>query len=188
MDRWKSGRESRSSGADEGAAKKVEACPSINEPVRSINGSMAMRRRKRVAVLVLVALAVPVVFAVYESRFAFHEQGTAGGFAVESVSLVNLIATPEKYHGKWVRVEGVCAFDFEGNGLYLSKDDRKHMHTKNAVWASYNTLGAEAYNLPFMFKFSSRHVLTEGYFDAHSHGHMGLFSGAITNVTRIMTE
>jgi len=147
-----------------------------------------MSRRTKIAAVLLAALAVALLLAVYQWRFAFHERGTAGGFAVESTSLISLIATPEKYEGKWIQVEGVCTFEFEGNALYLGRDDRRHRFTKNAVWASWDTLGAEPYDLPFMFKFDGRHVLVEGYFDSHSKGHLGLFSGAITNVTRIMTE
>jgi hypothetical protein len=85
-------------------------------------------------------------------------------------------------------VEGVCAFEFEGNALYLSREDRKHGLTRNAIWASYDTLGAGPYNLPFMFKFGGRHVLLEGHFSSRDKGHMGMFSGALTNVNRIMTK
>jgi uncharacterized secreted protein with C-terminal beta-propeller domain len=147
-----------------------------------------MSRRKKFAVALMATLLIMLLFAVYLSRFAAYGRGTAGGFAVAPVSLINLIATPEKYDGKWVQVEGVCSFEFEGNALYLSRDDRNHLITKNAIWASWDTLGAQPYDLPFMFKFDGRHVLVEGYFDSNSKGHMGLFSGAITNVTRIMTE
>ena len=38
MDRCKLGRELRPAGAEEGEAKRVDVCPSINEPVRLING------------------------------------------------------------------------------------------------------------------------------------------------------
>jgi len=50
------------------------------------------------------------------------------------VSLINLIATPEQYDGKLVRVIGVGEVKFESNGLYFSKDDYKKVITKNAVW------------------------------------------------------
>ncbi len=42
---------------------------------------------------------------------------------IQYVSLINLIATPEKYNGKWVRVIGVARFEFEGDALFLSKSD-----------------------------------------------------------------
>jgi hypothetical protein len=142
-----------------------------------------MRRCTKTAAL-LVVLTIAVI-ATYEWRLASYEKGVAAGFAAEHVSLVNLIATPEKYDGKLVMVEGVCAIEFEGYALYLSNDDRKHRVGKNAVWAAYYTL--VNVDNPLTYKLDGRYVLVEGYFDAKSHGHMGIFSGSITNVTRILT-
>jgi hypothetical protein len=149
-----------------------------------------MSRRKKIGALLLSGLIVAVLWVCYQSRLASHDLGTGGGFAVESVSLINLIATPERYDGKWVRVEGVCAFEFENCALFLTQDDRKHFFSKNAVWADYHTLGLsnDRWDLPFMSKFDGRHVLVEGYFSSHRHGHFGMYSGAITNVTRIATH
>lgn len=143
-----------------------------------------MTKRKKVWGSVLTVLIVLMLGAFYASRLASHEIGSSGSLSVQDVSLINLIATPEKYDGKWVRVEGVCTFEFEGNALYLSQEDRKYGFTKNAIWAAYETLGAEPYDMTFMAKFDGRHVLLEGRFDAHHQGHMGLFSGALTNVNR----
>jgi len=49
------------------------------------------------------------------------------------VSLINLIATPEQYDGKLVRVIGVGEVKFESNGLYFSRMTIKS-NNKNAVW------------------------------------------------------
>ena len=145
-----------------------------------------MRQRRKIALVMLTLAVAAMLLMGYEWRLSTHEEGVTAGFAAESVSLINLIATPEKYQGKLVQVEGVCLIEFEGWALFLSKDDRKHGFTKNALWASYYTLpGGDS--LQFQAKFDGRHVLVEGYFDAQSHGHMGLFSGSITNVTRIRT-
>jgi hypothetical protein len=40
---------------------------------------------------------------------------------VEEVSLIQLIATPERYHGKFVEVIGYMNLEFEGNAIYLHK-------------------------------------------------------------------
>ena len=37
------------------------------------------------------------------------------------VSLIQLIANPDKYHGKLVRVIGVINIEFEGNKIFTSK-------------------------------------------------------------------
>jgi hypothetical protein len=147
-----------------------------------------MTRRKKIWALVLAVLILLMAIAFSASRLVGHDLGSSGHLAVQDVSLINLIATPEKYDGKWVRVEGVCSFEFEGNALFLSREDRKYGFTKNAIWAAYETLGAEPYDLAFMAKFNGRHVLVEGRFDAHHGGHLGLFSGALTNVNRIITK
>jgi hypothetical protein len=50
-----------------------------------------------------------------------------------SVSLIQLIATPERFDGKLVSVVGFLSFGgVEGDGLYLHKDDRDN-GTGNAV-------------------------------------------------------
>lgn len=142
-----------------------------------------------ITVLIVLVLAAGLLALshVYFRR-AWHEHGNVQSlFEVKKVSLINLIATPESYHGKWVRVEGVCNFEFEGNALYLTKDDLRHCICKNAVWLEPDM---EALNLSdgtLALKFNGRFVLVEGVFDKNHHGHMGLFSGAIKNVTRIMT-
>ncbi len=55
-----------------------------------------------------------------------REYGKAQEYGkIQHISLINLIATPERYHGKWVRVQGVANFEFEGNALFLHKEDYK---------------------------------------------------------------
>ena len=52
----------------------------------------------------------------------------------ELVSLINLIATPEKYNGKFVEVDGYyCILDFESFGLFLTADDARNYISKNSV-------------------------------------------------------
>jgi hypothetical protein len=76
-----------------------------------------MRRRTKIVLVVLTLAVAAVLLTGYEWRLASHEEGVAAGFAAESVSLINLIATPEKYQGKLVQVEGVCLIEFEGWAL-----------------------------------------------------------------------
>src|SRR4051812_30757429 len=49
-------------------------------------------------------------------------------------SLIELIARPELYDGKRVRVAGFADLEFEGNSLYLSREDYVQMLTRNGVW------------------------------------------------------
>jgi len=102
------------------------------------------------------------------------------------VSLINLIATPEKYHKKWVRVQGVAKFEFEGNALFLHQEDYK-AGTKNAVWLSPDAATLKVDEATLAKDFNSKYVLVEGIFDMNDHGHMDLFSGSISHVSRIMS-
>jgi len=117
-----------------------------------------------------------------------REYGSAKNYSkeIQYVSLVNLIATPEKYHGKCVGVIGIANFEFEGDALYLSQSDYKFV-TKNAVWLSPDMAVLKVDESTLAKEFNGLHVLVEGIYDMYDHGHMSLFSGAITNITRIMT-
>ena len=109
----------------------------------------------------------------------------------ESVSIIRLIATPEKYHGKFVGIEGYIHNQFENSAIYLSKDDADHLIGKNALWVWYaEKVQKEALdskqepdNLRY---FDRKYVLIEGVFNKDDHGHLGAYSGSIKKVTRIM--
>jgi len=94
-------------------------------------------------------------------------------------SLIELIARPDDYDEKRVRVIGFANLEFEGNALYVSREDFEHMITRNGVWLDVSAALAKphAARLPGYF-------LVEGLFSAGHRGHMGLWSGAIERVTR----
>lgn len=112
--------------------------------------------------------------------FAFVAPVRAAAEPLE-VSMIQLIATPDKFHGKFVRVIGYLHLEFEGNGLYLHSEDHLASVSKNGLWFD-GTL--ETRKKPK--DFTDQYVLVEGTFDAKSHGHMGMWSGTISNVTRVM--
>ena len=100
-----------------------------------------------------------------------------------SVSIINLIATPERYAGKVVRVKGISNIVFDGTAIYLSSDDLRFGFTKNAIWLDidFEKLGVTWHDLE---QFNGKPVLLEGIFDPTRNGQWGLFSGSITNVHR----
>ena len=49
------------------------------------------------------------------------------------VSLVQLIASPAEYDGNVVAVIGFLRLEFEGNELYLGRDDYRYAVTKNGL-------------------------------------------------------
>jgi len=96
------------------------------------------------------------------------------------LSIINLIATPEKYHGKVVRVIGVGNLEFEGNAVYLSREDFKYV-SNNGLWIE---LGEKATPYNEAKKFNGKYVIIEGTFDKNDTGHFGMWSGSIKKITR----
>jgi hypothetical protein len=94
-------------------------------------------------------------------------------------SIVELIATPEMFDGKRVRTVGFVHFEFEGNGLYLHKEDWTHSLYRNGLWVDL-AKGVSRTDC------QDHYVLVEGTFRSGNRGHMGLWSGAVEEITRCM--
>ncbi len=124
--------------------------------------------------IVSILLFIPIFWG-----FGDANQDPAG------VSIINLIAQPEKYHGRLVRVIGVSFIEFESNGLYLSKEHLINRVTKNALWMSldWESIGKTEKELS---EYNGQYILVEGIFDKEDLGHMGLKSGAIKKIKRFM--
>lgn len=105
---------------------------------------------------------------------------------IQSLSLINLIATPEKYNGQMVSVIGFVKLQYEGNALYLSKDDYGFVR-KNALWLSLDLKKLEIDEKTLEDEFTGKQVQVIGIFNMNNKGHFGLYSGAIDNVSCIMT-
>ena len=93
------------------------------------------------------------------------------------VSLIQLIANPKEYDGKLVRVGGVVNFEFEGDAIYLHKDDIRYCLTKNGLWLDTQSMQKK--------KLNGKYVSVEGIFNATSKGHMGLWSGTLQRISRM---
>lgn len=99
-----------------------------------------------------------------------------------SISIVRLIVTPEKYHDKQIQIHGYLNLEFEGDAIYLHKEDRDRALTRNGFWVSFsNKLDPSEIQ-----RLNQSYVLIEGTFDMNSRGHMGLFGGEVKNITRIV--
>ena len=99
-------------------------------------------------------------------------------------SLVELIARPELYDGRRVRVIGFVNFEFEGDAIFLSSEDWKHSVVTNSLWVEAPP-GFQSDSGPARKQPNRRYVIIEGTFNARKRGHLGLGSGAIEHVTRI---
>src|SRR5262245_34650610 len=126
----------------------------------------------------LGVLAVAVVAACAVKGTATQEKGGADGSSPQrplALSLVQLIATPERYDGKFVRVWGYVRLEHEGSAVYLHKEDFERSLSRNGLWLTGPEQG----------EVSDCYALVEGRFDARNKGHLGLWSGAIDRVSRL---
>ncbi|MCL5990660.1 MAG: hypothetical protein M1419_00975 [Bacteroidetes bacterium] len=107
---------------------------------------------------------------------AYHEPA-------EIVSMISLIANPEKYHGKIIRVVGYLYLEFESNGIYFHKEDFDK-GTFNGFWVSIPL----NYKTPYkklQIEFNHKYVIIQGTFDMNDKGHLGDWYGSIKYITSI---
>ena len=149
-----------------------------------------MKDKKQIITIVISVLAtLAVVFGLLLGIKMFEncEQGCSGESSnsanqrPEDVSIIQLIANPEKYHGKLVQVSGVGNLEFEGDYISLRKDDRKYGASKNALWISFDT---DIISYEEAQQYNGKYVIVRGIFDMYDPGHGSLFSGTIKNVSR----
>jgi hypothetical protein len=100
----------------------------------------------------------------------------------QHVSILQLIATPERYDGKRVAFEGFLHLEFEGNAIFLSQNDYIHRISKNSIWVVRNAVLNAKYT-----RINSHYVMIAGTFDAANKGHMSSSSGALKDITAVDT-
>lgn len=96
---------------------------------------------------------------------------------IRNVSLIQLIATPERYEGQRVSVTGFVHIEFEGDAIWLHRDDFLNGIHANSVWLQVDTC------TDWDGKPMSGYGSVAGRFTGKHHGHMGLWQSAIEQVT-----
>jgi hypothetical protein len=99
----------------------------------------------------------------------------------QEVSIVELLANPLTYDGKQVQIIGFLRLEFEGDALYLHREDFEHAISKNAIWVDR----PKDLSKKQTAEVDKKYVICEGTFNARGHGHMGMFSGSLTHITRL---
>jgi hypothetical protein len=100
---------------------------------------------------------------------------------VTQCSIVNLLATPERYVGKKIQTYGYVVAEFEGTAIYLSADDMRHRTSVNGIWL------ATSEDAPGMAAAHERYALVEGTFDS-DRGYDASFGGSLRDITRISSN
>lgn len=130
--------------------------------------------------LVLPTLGIGLVAALVLRAVASPDGSAADQPA--DVSLIRLIADPDRFDGRRVRVHGFVRIEHEGTAVYLHRDDCEHMLTRNGLWLAANdTTPAGSPEAAV----NGRYALIEGRFSAKAKGHNGLWSGSIGEISRM---
>ena len=96
----------------------------------------------------------------------------------ESVSFLQLIASPSTFQEKRVRLIGFAHVEFEGQALYFHREDFENGISKNAIWLDVDL------RRPEFAALNDRYIIVEGVFRGGPRGHFGMFSGALTEISR----
>ncbi|SHN37833.1 hypothetical protein [Chitinophaga sp. CF418] len=135
---------------------------------------------KKISVLLLFTLLNAVTFGqtVDETERKPHQQQDIP----LNVSLAELIANPGKYDGKKIQVTGYLHLEFEGDAIYLRKEDYQKHITKNGFWVNFSP------KLTRRIKpahYSDNYVTIIGTFNASKKGHMSMFSGTFDKIVKL---
>jgi hypothetical protein len=95
----------------------------------------------------------------------------------EEVSLIRLIANPDNFDGRYVRVLGYLHMEFERNAIFIRKEDCDQWLETNSIRIGI----AKSEVTKQMRKLSDRYVLLEGRF----YNERGASKGTIWRVTRV---
>jgi hypothetical protein len=96
------------------------------------------------------------------------------------VSMVSLLASPQKYDGKFIRVMGFLGLEPESRALYLHEEDYEYGLTKNSFAVKLKEKQEEKARA-----FHKKYVIVEGIFSANGPDAREMTSGAIFNISRL---
>lgn len=108
----------------------------------------------------------------------------------QSISLINLIATPERYDGKLVLVTGYATVGRENMSICLT---RVRNSSKDCLWLNVDSGPYETEDdrkridkkYKLLYKFNGKLATIEAIFDQNDTGHFGMWSGALRDFVRI---
>jgi len=113
----------------------------------------------------------------------FRTMSLAAGIPADipNVSLISLIATPERFEEASVRVQGVAYMDSKHyiNAIFLTREDRLRGNTANAIFLY---LAPAIHNGD---RLDGKFVIVEGRFSSVNKGHLNAFPGCLVDVSRV---
>jgi hypothetical protein len=109
---------------------------------------------------------------------------TIGGAAYadepRDVSIIQLITNPQQFDGKLVRVIGFMHLEFEGDAIYLHREDFEYSMEKNSLAIELSDSQGRSWR-----KLNDHYVIVEGRFSATAQGHFGVRAASLQDVIRL---
>lgn len=102
---------------------------------------------------------------------------------MQYISIVDLIANPDKYDGKLVQITGVGSINFENMAVYLSPYDYKY-GTGNSIWLEINLDDYDDATFSEMISYNGKYICVAGIFNKNNRGHFDSHAGALEQVSR----
>lgn len=132
--------------------------------------------------------SIAVALAMQQSAFAEAPKDRG-----EYVSIIRLVANPERYHGKVVFLSAYATVKFEGNQLCAVQ---KPASTKDCLWLQFDDgpyvndedLARYKRAKAKWEKFNGKLISLRGTFSMENTGHFGLWSGAIEYITDVTSR
>ena|SRR5215831_7755392 len=130
----------------------------------------------------LRSLLLPIAFvmALVPMGSAFGQTPADDAPHAPPVSMVTLLADPPSKTPVKIQVAGFLALEFEGQALYLHKEDYQQGLTRNAIRVALTPEQEKQYK-----EFSGSYVLVEGSFKKIPNSE-DIFTGSIFNIRRMV--
>lgn len=106
--------------------------------------------------------------------------GLANADEPKDVSMIQLIADPQRFDGQAIRIIGFLRLEFEGNAVYLHREDFEKSILQNGIWIDLTESQLQSSS-----NLNNGYVLVEGTFSSSEKGHLGLWPGSLRQVSRL---
>lgn len=139
-------------------------------------------KQKTISIILIVVGIIEIMMAtiiIWNSKSIYFVPDDE----IQYISMVDLIANPDKYNGKLVQVEGVGSINFEDMAVYLSPYDYEY-GTRNSIWLEMDLDYYDDATFSEMVHCNGKYVIVEGIFNKDNTGHMSAYSGALEQISR----
>lgn len=129
-----------------------------------------------IAVLVLCGISHCCGWKMKGMGVMIYDSGATN--SAEIISMVQVLANPEKYDGKRIRFVGYLVSEFECHAVFLDEESYKHYILSNSIFLQHD-FGKRT------GKVHRKYCLVEGTYKAIPEGYMAANNGALEEVSRI---